>query len=843
MRDQQRRAWLVRPFAVVLLLLLWPASAMAQEQPMIAANDPRITNDEKSRKPDTPKDEKSKDTAKPTATPATPPPGNGISSNLNLLVDIGVQGRTVTGERPAKFEEYKRAREGFWFRRFRFASNPAGSPKFFRGIGRGPSERDQEYLFDSGEYGKFRTTVQWNELQRLFSRGARSPYTTQANGVLVVPDSIKATLQPLLDAKSPTMISVAEGLFRNSTLTTVRQTRQTLSIDQRVQLTPNWSVRARFLDYKRTGSKPLGIGSYERVPTPNAEIGITTTIGDGFRILNLELPEPLNNRTDQITFGTSYVRRHWGANFDYTFSRFNNGIESLTFDNPFRLTDKQATSNGNFNRQEFARGIFAEEPSNKSHSFLVSAFVDLPGHSRLAGAVGWSFWRQNEQFLPFTLNTAITASNLPAGVTPTSLAALPRQSLQGEVDTFSADQIFASRPTKNFSFNIRYRSYDYNNKTPDILFPGYAAFSESFWRTSIVGTFGTELIENKPVSFHKQNFVAEGTYELTKWLKWQLEYQWEGWDREHRQVANSNENTFGTRVTYKPNNKFDGKLIYRYSDRTPRAYDPGVLEFLQLRLFDQAKRIRHNANVQWQYAVTPKLGLSGTFSYLRDNYDRNFFGLVRYLQGQGGVDLLYTANEKTTFYANYSRERYSSLLQSITKTGAPFQQVNPAAPCFTPECFLNRWNREDRNVNDSFGVGITTYIAKNKLFFDANYALSLANDRITTVNPSAVNRTAILNATAFPFPDVKSNYHEVNVDTNYQLKDNLALGFRYIFEPYRLEDFQWNGLNPYPFERLTAEQQFPTTRPLLLDSRYSSHNAHVFSVYLRFQKGKDTATQ
>jgi MtrB/PioB family decaheme-associated outer membrane protein len=623
-------------------------------------------------------------------------------------------------------------------------------------------------------------------------------------------------------------------------LSTIRQTRQTLSISQTFQVTPHWSARVNFLDYRRYGTKPLGIGSYERVPTPNAEIGITTNIGDGFRVLNLELPEQIDSRTDQITFGTSYVRRHWGVNFDYTFSRFDNRVESLTFDNPFRLTDKQGTSSGNFNRLEFAHGIFAEEPDNRSHSFLISAFVDLPGHSRLAGAFGWSFWRQDSQFLPFTLNTAITANNLPAGVTPTSLSALPRQSLEGEVDTFSTDQVFASRPAKNFSFDIRYRSYDYNNKTPDILFPGYAAFSEAFWRTSIVGSFGTELIENKPVSFHRQNFIAEGVWDVAKWLKWQLEYQWEGWDREHRQVANSNENTFGTQLSYKPNNKFDGKLIYRYSDRTPQAYDPGVLEFQQLRLFDQAKRIRHNANVQWQYAVTPTVGVSGTFSYLRDNYDKNFFGLVRYLQGQGSVDLLYTANEKTTFYANYSRERYSSLLQSITKTGAPFQQVNPSSPCFTPNCFLNRWNREDRNVNDSFGIGVTTYLAKDKLFFDANYALSLSNDRITTVNPSAVVSTAALNATAFPFPDVKSNYHEVNVDTNYQLKDNLALGFRYIFEPYRLDDLQWNGLNPYPFERLPAEQEFPTSRPLLLDSRYSTHNAHVFSVYLRFQKGKQT---
>lgn len=839
MKNQKAKRWSAGHVVMLLLFLLWPASLVAQEQNLIATNNASVGKEEKSKKLDPAKKEKSKEAPKPTATPS--PVGSGLKDNLNMLIDVGAQGRHVTGERPSKFEEYKDVRPWFWLRRFRVASNPAGSPDFFRLMGRGVSERDQEYFFDGGKYGRFRTTVAWNELQHLFARGARTPYTEQAGGVLTVPDSIKATLQPLLDAKSPTMNTVAAGFFRNARLTTVRLTRQTLNIDQTVQLTPNWSVRARFMDYRRTGTRPLGTGSYERVATPNAEIGITTAIGDGFRVMILEMPEPLDNRTDQITFGTSYRRQHWGVNFDYTFSQFRNHIEAVTFDNPFRVTDKQATGSGGvFNRNEFARGLFAQEPSNESHSLLISAFVDLPAHSRLAGALGWSFWRQDARFLPFTLNSAITAANLPAGVTPTSLSALPRQSLEGEVNTFTADQVFASRPTERFSFNIRYRSYDYNNETPEILLPGYAAFGESFWRTSIVGSFGTELIENRPVSFHRQNFIAEGTYEFAKWLKWQVEYEWEGWDREHRQVARSNENSIGTRITYKPNNKFDSKLIYRYSDRSPRAYNPGVLEFQQLRLYDQADRSRHNASAQWQYAVTPKLGLSGTFSYLRDNYDRNFFGLVRYVQGQGSIDLLYTHNEKTVFYTNYSYERYSSLLQSITKTGAPFQQVNPAAPCFTPNCFLNRWNREDRNRNHSFGLGVTTYLAKDRLFFDASYALSLSNDRITTVNPSAFVASAFLNATAFPWPDVKSNYHELNVDTNYQVSDNVALGFRYIFEPYRLDDFQWNGLNPYPFDSLPPEQQFPTSRPLFLDSRYSSHNAHVFSVYLRFQKGKQT---
>lgn len=826
MRNLRNKRLATAHLVALFLLLVWPVSSWAQEQ-SIAANDANTVKSDDRKKADRAKEEnKNKELAKASATPEPQPKGKGLFSNLSLLIDIGGQARSVTGERPSKFEEYKRVREGFLFRRLRIASNPADSPKFFRLIGKGPSERDQQYLLDAGEYGKYRTTVEWGQLPKLFSRGSRTPYVDQGNGFLVVPDQIKATLQPLLDVKSPTLPFVAADIFRNSPLINIRQTRETLSINQTFQVTSHWSVRARFLDYKRHGTKPLGIGSYERVPTPNAEIGITTTIGDGFRVINTELPEPIDIRTDQITLGTSYVRQHWGINFDYTFSQFNNRIESVTFDNPFRLTDKQATSGGNFNRQEFARGIYAEEPSNKSHSFIISAFVDLPGDSRLASALGWSFWKQNAPFVPFTLNTAITAGNLPAGVTPTSLAALPRRSLEGEVDTFTQDHIFASRPAKNFSFNIHYRSYDYNNTTPDILFPGYAAFSESFWRTSI----GTELIENRPVSFHRQNFTAEATWDIAKWLDWTIEYQWEGWDREHRQVANSNENTFGTQLSYRPNKRFNSKLIYRYSDRTPRAYDPGVLEFNQLRLFDQAQRIRHNANLQWQYSVTPKLGFSGTFSYLRDNYDKNLFGLVRYLQGQGSVDLLYMPNETTTFYANYSRERYSSLLQSITKTGVPFD-------------FRNRWNREDRNSNDSFGIGVTSYFAKGKLLFDANYALSLSNDRITTANLTAVSPVSVLNATAFPFPDVKSNYHELNVDTNYQLTDNVALGFRYIFEPYRLNDFQWNGLNAYPLDRLTPEQQFPTSRPLLLDSRYSSDNAHVFGIYLRFSKGKEAGKQ
>ena len=98
----------------------------------------------------------------------------------------------------------------------------------------------------------------------------------------------------------------------------------------------------------------------------------------------------------------------------------------------------------------------------------------------------------------------------------------------------------------------------------------------------------------------------------------------------------------------------------------------------------------------------------------------------------------------------------------------------------------------------------------------------------TTPNP------ALTNATAYDFPEAKARLHELSFDTNYQLRPNVAVGFRYLYEPFRLDDWQLNTVNAYPVDQLAPETD--GRRFLLLDSRYTDHNAHVFSFYIRFGK-------
>jgi MtrB/PioB family decaheme-associated outer membrane protein len=743
----------------------------------------------------------------------------GIWSNFRYVFEIGGQFRDENGDRPTKTQQYKSIRQGVLFRRFAVSSNPAGERSFFYLTGRNISETDQQYTLEAGSYGRFRTNAAWTAQPHLYSRGSVFLLNSTAPGVYSLSDAIQQNLQSLdppfnnaTTTPNPALIAAAKTFVAAAPRITVRSQRQTLYFEQEINLTPDWTFRFTLLDNKRFGERPLGTGTYERTGT---------SVGDTFRVHSLELPAQIDYRTTSFTFGTSYTRRNWGVNFDVTFRKFRNEIDAYIYDNPFRLTDQPATGSGNFNRMAFARGIHSVAPDNESFGFMITAFANLPHDSRWAGAFGWSRWKQDEPFLPYTLNTAITAANL-GGRSPTDLSTLPQTSLEGEVDNITHDQLFTSRLLKNLTLNLRYRSYEYKNKTEEILFPGYAAFLESFWRTSIVGTYGTRLIENEPLSFLRQRAGGELVWDVTRKFTWRGEYEWEGWNREHRQVSRSNEHKLGTFFSYKPTREIKTDLDYRYQSRKPQSYDPGVLEFNLLRMFDQATRLRHDLRFRWQWAATPKLGISADFSYLSDDFDQNFFGTTRFTERRGGVDLLYNARENTTVYANYSREHYNTSLQSISKSANPTFDLR------------NRWNRDDRNINDNFGVGLTTFLAKSRWYLDVNYAFNFGRNLITTRNLNQPPTGTLTNATAYPFPEAKIKYHEFTIDSNYQVTPNVALGFRYLFEPFSLDDWQWNNLSAYPVDQLAPETD--GRRFLVLDSRYTTQNAHIVSFYVRFGK-------
>jgi hypothetical protein len=262
--------------------------------------------------------------------------------------------------------------------------------------------------------------------------------------------------------------------------------------------------------------------------------------------------------------------------------------------------------------------------------------------------------------------------------------------------------------------------------------------------------------------------------------------------------------------------KFTGD--YRYADRRPQDYDPGVLEFSRLRMFDQTGRIRNDGRLSMDARIGTKATFLASYRYVREDFDKNFYGRHYNVLSFVDADFTYAPFENAYFYANYSREANRFGYRNLAKT-ATFATANS-------------WDRASNATLDTFQAGINTAGQGERFVLDLAYVVSFGKDRIQTVNPFTILPTAVTNAQAFPYPDTLTRLQEVNISLTRQIRPGLVLGVRYWFEPYRLDDFGWNFLQPYVFGNVAPEND--ATRWLFLNSRYTSYHANVASLFLRY---------
>jgi hypothetical protein len=83
------------------------------------------------------------------------------------------------------------------------------------------------------------------------------------------------------------------------------------------------------------------------------------------------------------------------------------------------------------------------------------------------------------------------------------------------------------------------------------------------------------------------------------------------------------------------------------------------------------------------------------------------------------------------------------------------------------------------------------------------------------------------------------NFREIRKNTSSQLRNEaLSLGFNYRFEPYRLDDYYTNNLQPYSAQQPAATVATALTpRYLFLDARFTSYHANVATIFLRYSFG------
>lgn len=774
------------------------------------------------------------------------------AARADLRFVAGARVADVSGSRE-KFEEFGDVSDGFVLGTLRLRSPGPSADDFVEVDVESAAEDDATYHLAVGRRGRFRLQLAYTAMPHRFARGTYL-WGGLGTGRLQIPDVVQRQLEaneqtaaergppatdPVTDTTGEDALQqqIVQGLYAAADRVLVRSDRRRAGAALEVNLSRDATAWVRVQNENRGGTRPISTGSYERWA---AGSGLEHTV-DRFVVLGAQLAEPLDYRTLRVSGGAALQKERWIADVEYAFTSFRNFEDTLRWDNPFRITD--AAQAAGFDRSRFVVGQLVLPPNSASHEVTASGAIDLPLHGRLALSASYGLIAQDDAFYPYTLNSAITATDLsgaPAG--PASLAALPARDLGGDVRTLAGTATAAFRPAQAVGVAVKYRVYRYDGRSDVITFPGYAAFGESAWRRekNDVSPDLDAPVRNEVFDYWRHDADLGADIRLTRMLSVSADVAAEVWRFDGLRLDGLDEYAAGAGVTLRPFRNASLKARYRYADRTSDGYLRGATpenpEARGLMNYNWADRVRHLADARLQYAASRAVSLGLLARFVDDEYggetegdaviDRFRFGRTDARRWLASADVGLAPTDRLSIQIRYSLERRTEQLAAAAKDDAPKATDDFGIPDnFAPE---NYWTSDIDETLHGVDMAATLQLVPERVALTAAYSLSFSDVDVDTANPNGVRPTTLQNAVANEWPTIKNRLHSLSGDLAFHLSANLQAGVRYLFESYDLDDFAWDVLDPYMAGRSVEN----STRFAFSDATYDAYRAHVGTAYV-----------
>ncbi|MGH9315905.1 MAG: MtrB/PioB family outer membrane beta-barrel protein, partial [Thermoanaerobaculia bacterium] len=545
-----------------------------------------------------------------------------------------------------------------------------------------------------------------------------------------------------------------------------------------VGLTPGQAldVRLSYFQERRSGDRAAG-----------------TSFGFGNVV---ESPEPIQYRTQDVGASAEW-RQSWGlVRGAVHYNWFANSIDTLTFDNPFRVTDSTNPTAyiapGALSIAGPSRGRVDLPPDNQSLTGSLGFRLRLPANSQFSADVSVSRWTQDRRFMPYTINSAINAGSTPAApFQADDPANLPAQSLDGKINIVSQSYFLATRPIPNLGFTARFRVYDLSNDTHRIEFPGYVRFDavwEGIERISVPYGYKTDR-GDATVSYDIGPATLEGGYRYVKW------------NRTFRETTETTENTGIAALNLRAFGWALLRASYEAGSRSRDTYDAARGELASfagpetptnlpdLKRFDQARKNLNRFKGLLQLTPGGDFTVSVSYIYAKDDYTKEpitaasglRYGLLDAKNESLTAEADYSPGDRWNVYGFYSRESVSSF-QRGRQSGAVIS-TNP----------LNDWTSDIRDKVDSFGGGVNLALVPERLDFKVFGRYQNVNgDNELFSPPGGTPDVAVPIAN---FDDTK--IWTVAAELGYRLSKFWSLALGGWLEDYEVNDSATTGLTNY----------------------------------------------
>jgi len=657
-------------------------------------------------------------------------------------LDAGGRAFTVDGDE-ARAQRYRDLRDGAFLENVLYKREK--NDWLFTAEATHVGYRDQEYRARFNQFGKLKASFEWNQVPLFYSDVTRTPYTSVSPGELRIPDAAQAVgaLSAVAPLASPFDLRQRRDIARFGLTATPTKT---------LDLTVNVSSNAR------TGQMPWA-GTF----------GFSNAV---------ELPAPLDHRTTDVNAAAEWGDTRGSLRLQYDGSWFNNDVQTLVWDNPLRLTDSPTLGP--------SQGRMALWPSSTLNAVGLTGTAKLPARSRATAYVSVGSWNQNEDLLPFTINTAIAP--LP----------LDRTTAEAKALVTALNFTFTSRPTDRVWLNARFRRYDFDNQTPLFHVTSTVAYDTAL---------STSLLKStEPFGYIRDNFDADASYDLTRFAALRVGYGFESVQRTFRVFEDTHEHIVRASIDSTGNQYVSVRGVYEHGVRTGKGLDEEVLdeigEQISLRQFDISDRNRDRVSVITQVTPIGQLGFNATVGAGRDERPTAYFGLQKADTRFYSFGMDYTPIKTVSTGFVWGFDKYASLQRS--------RQANPGAQFDDP---TRDWSTDAAERVHYFDVSTDLIKAIPKTDVRFGYNFNRSRSRYLYLLP--------LNTTLPPvqqLPPILNELHRGTVDAKYFFATHVAAGVVFWFGKYLVDAF---AFNPTTINRV----DMPST--LLLGNVWRPYTAHT----------------
>ncbi len=557
-----------------------------------------------------------------------------------------------------------------------------------------------------GNQGRYELRFAWKEIPKYRGFGTQTSFLGVGSDNLTLPaDWVHSSTTGGMTALSS---SLKAALLKTQ--------RKTLDAGATIHFARNWSYKVDFQRQEKKGTRTLGAGLLFN----------NSTI----------LPSPVDFTTNQFDMGLSWAGKRAQVQLGFIGSHFDNGDNSLTWQNPFTASPDHQTFRA------------ALEPDNEFYQFNLSGAFAVTPRIRLSGQAAIGELSQDEPFLPVTINPSY--SDLP----------LPRLSLDGRLDTstFNLSGKLSARLNNRLSFTARGKLDERDNKTP----------VDSYIQVT------TDLVPsipryNRPFSYKREQYSADLRFRAHRLIRLSGGAGQKNIERSLQATDRTEETTYWGQVKVNPLVSTQLRIKLESSNRDVSDYiqpdDGGPVDHPLMRKFNQADRDRERILVELDIMPFEAFGINLSYFQADSDYRQSEIGLQESNEESYTINFNYAMSTKVNMYAFLTRDDIDADL--LNTTGGS------AIP----------WNAVTRDRITTLGFGLSSRISKKS---------SIGFDYVSSDSKGDISVQT--SAEEAPFDPLKTDLTNAKVHFDYEVSDHWAYKLYAEYEKFSSRDWAIDGL-------------------------------------------------